>query len=398
MARLDPFNDRKRSVMRKAAKRWQERSRGQQVIDQLASLGGDASGMDTPLREKKFAERQSVLQQAVGLRALGRLPAALERKIGSTLDFIQIAPSEAARKRGRPVVRIVTSCDPQVQAVGMATAFLVSPRLLLTNWHVFPDAASATGSGANFFYERGERGIGVGETFEVDPDYFFMSNERLDFALVGISGKSVAGKSLTDVDPIGMTSAPGKILVGQPVNIIQHPDGGPKTWVTMDENRLVDINEEGFLQYTADTLQGSSGSPVFSTAWELVGLHHSGVPEMHRGKVIAVDGSVWDEDMGDDRIHWIANEGARTSAILRAMAETRLGNPRHQAILDAFLGGTGDPVEEVKKLISESAAQPDAPLVVGAADRQMIFTGPVTILVGADAAAAALGPAFERTK
>jgi len=399
VARLDPFNDRKRSVMRKAAKRWQERSRGQQVIDQLASLGGDASGMDTPLREKKFAERQSVLQQAVGLRALGRLPAALERKIGSTLDFIQIAPSEAARKRGRPVVRIVTSCDPQVQAVGMATAFLVSPRLLLTNWHVFPDAASATGSGANFFYERGERGIGVGETFEVDPDYFFMSNERLDFALVGISGKSVAGKSLTDVDPIGMTSAPGKILVGQPVNIIQHPDGGPKTWVTMDENRLVDINEEGFLQYTADTLQGSSGSPVFSTAWELVGLHHSGVPEMHRGKVIAVDGSVWDEDMGDDRIHWIANEGARTSAILRAMAETRLGNPRHQAILDAFLGGTGDPVEEVKKLISESAAQPDAPLVVGAADRQMIFTGPVTILVGADAEAAAqlVGPAFERT-
>ena len=63
MARLDPFNDRKRSVMRKAAKRWQERSRGQQVIDQLASLGGDASGMDTPLREKKFAERQSVLQR-----------------------------------------------------------------------------------------------------------------------------------------------------------------------------------------------------------------------------------------------------------------------------------------------------------------------------------------------
>src|SRR4030095_2623052 len=112
------------------------------------------------------------------------------------LDFIQIAPSEAARKRGRPVVRIVTSCDPQVQAVGCATAFLVSPRLLLTNWHVFPDAASASGYGANFFYERGERGVGVGETFEVDPDYFFMAHERLDFALVGVSGKSVAAKPL----------------------------------------------------------------------------------------------------------------------------------------------------------------------------------------------------------
>ena len=404
MARLDPFKDRKRSVMRKAAQRWQERSRGQEVMDQLASLGGDGAGLDTPLREKRFAERQTVLRQAVELRALGRLPIALERKIGSTLDFIEIAPSDVARKQGRPVVRIVTSCDPQVQAIGCATAFLVTPRLLLTNWHVFPDAASARGSGANFFYERGERGIGVGETFEVDPDYFFLSQERLDFALVGVSGKSVSGKSLAGVDPVSMTSAPGKILVGQPVNIIQHPDGGPKTWVTMDDNRLIDISDEGFLQYTADTLQGSSGSPVFSTAWELVGLHHSGVPEMHDGKIIAIDGSEWNEDMGDDHVHWIANEGARTSAILRALAETRLDDARHQAVLDGFLAGTGDPVEEVKQLLGERAGgpaspNPAAPLVLGAGDRQMIFTGPVTILVGADAAAAAgmLGQAFERT-
>lgn len=404
MAKLTPLQDRQRHIMREAAKRWQKRPRGQKVLDQLAALGGDASGLDTPLRQKQFAERETVLQRAAELRALGKLPIGLERKIGSTLDFIELAPSDAARKAGRPVVRIVTSCDPNVEAVGFATGFLVSPRLLLTNWHVFPDLASARGNGANFFHERGDSGIGVGDTFEIDPDYFFLTEERLDFALVGVKATSVTDKSLADVNPVAMTSSPAKILVGQPVNIIQHPDGGPKTWVTMDENRLIDISEEGFLQYTADTLQGSSGSPVFSTSWELVGLHHSGVPEMHDGKIVAVDGSVWDEDMGDDKVHWIANEGARTSAIVRALAEAHLDDSRQQSVLDALLAGTGDPVDEVRKLLDSpgatTAAVPaEAATVIRAGERPMVFTGPVTIIVGGDAEAAAggLGQAFERT-
>src|SRR3954452_4809062 len=165
MAKLTPLQDRRSHIMREAAKRWQKRSRGQKTLDQLAALGGDAAGLDTPLRQKQFTERETVLQRAAELRALGKLPIGLERKIGSTLDFIENAPSEAARKAGRPVIRIVTSCDTNVEAVGFGTGFLVSPRLLLTNWHVFPDVASARGNGANFFHERGDSGIAVGETF-----------------------------------------------------------------------------------------------------------------------------------------------------------------------------------------------------------------------------------------
>jgi endonuclease G len=401
MAKLTPFQDRQRHIMNAAGKRWQKNARGSKVLDQLAALG-DSAGLDTPLRQQQFSERETVLQRAAELRALGKLPLGLERKIGATLDFIELAPSEAARKAGRPVIRIVTSCDPNVEAVGMATGFLVTPQLLLTNWHVFDDVASARGNGANFFHERGDSGIAVGDTFEIDPDYFFLSNERLDFALVGIKPTSVTGKALADVNPIAMTSSPAKILVGQPVNIIQHPDGGPKTWVTMNENRLIDISEEGFLQYTADTLQGSSGSPVFSTSWELVGLHHSGVPEMHNGKIVAVDGTPWDEDMGDDKVHWIANEGARTSAIVRALAETKLDDARQQGVLSALVAGTGDPIEEVKKLLDSPAGgtagvPADAATIIGAGDRPMVFTGPVTIVVGGSADAAAVGQAFERT-
>ena len=114
--------------------------------------------------------------------------------------------------------------------------------------------------------------------------------------------------------------------------------------LALRENRLIDLTDEGFLQYTADTLQGSSGSPVFSTAWELVGLHHSGVPETHDGKIVSVDGTEWNEDMGDDKIHWIANEGARISKILRHIQGLSLSGPQatlRQQLLQSEKGWTG---------------------------------------------------------
>ena len=381
MAKLSPLQDRRRQIMRDAVKRWRQRDSTRPSDQQFAALAEGAA--DTPLRQKQHSERTMMLQRAAELRAQGRLPAGLERKIGSTLDFLENAPSEAARRAGRPVARIVDDCDPKVQAVGFASGFLVGPRLLLSNWHVFPDAGSAVGNGANFFYERGEKGVGLGVTFEIDPDYFFLANERLDYALVGLKTTPLVDGSSEQIDRIALTESPAKILVGQPINIIQHPDGGPKTWA-VQENRLLDILDEGFLQYSTDTLGGSSGSPVFSKTWELVGLHHSGVPEMKDGKIVADDGSLWTEEMGDEHVHWIANEGIRVSALLRSLAETRMPDPGKQAILDSLLEGSTDPVEEVREILKQSgqAGSGGRPSTVALGGASMTFTGPVTIIVG----------------
>lgn len=396
MAKLSPLEERRRQVMHDAVKRWQNRA-GQRefALNAMNALG--EPGADTPARNRKFADRSAMLQLAAQLRAQGQLPSAIERRIGPTLDFIENAPDEAARKAGLPVARIVTDCDPKVQAVGFATGFLIAPRLLLTNWHVFPDAASARGNGANFFHERNEQEVAVGKIFELDPDHFFVSNERLDFAIVAVKAKGVDGTDIADLPQLAMTGSPGKILIGQPIKIIQHPDGGPKTWA-VENNQLLDVLDEGFLQYSTDTLGGSSGAPVFSNAWELVGLHHSGVPEMQGGQVIADDGSPWTEEMGDERVRWIANEGARISAIVRSLAETRMSDARQQPILDALLEETVDPAEEVKKLVDGPSAG-GAPVRLSVSGSQMTFTGPVTIIVGGDAAdGGILGVAgFERS-
>src|SRR5439155_21158896 len=82
------------------------------------------------------------------------------------------------------------------------------------------------------------------------------------------------------------------------------------------ENRLVDVHD-AFLTYQTDTAPGSSGSPLYNDRWEVVGLHHSGVPDTDaQGRTLSIDGKPWTQDMGEDRIRWIANEGIRVSRII----------------------------------------------------------------------------------
>ena len=69
--------------------------------------------------------------------------------------------------------------------------------------------------------------------------------------------------------------------------------------VVIRENRLLDLpdNLETFdrvAHYEADTEPGSSGAPVFSDLWEVVALHHSGVPKTDpQGRFLDVDGHIW---------------------------------------------------------------------------------------------------------
>ena len=102
----------------------------------------------------------------------------------------------------------------------------------------------------------------------------------------------------------------GKIVIGEPANVIGHPSGRRKE-IAVRNNRLLDQLPD-FLHYETDTEPGNSGSPVFNDQWEVVALHHSGVPRTDdAGNWLTTDGAVWDRSMGDAAVAWVANEGAR---------------------------------------------------------------------------------------
>jgi V8-like Glu-specific endopeptidase len=91
---------------------------------------------------------------------------------------------------------------------------------------------------------------------------------------------------------------------GEHVNIIQHPEGGPKQ-IALTANQVVNVFEYR-LQYTTDTLPGSSGSPVFTDAWKVVALHQAG-------------GNLLTNQRGD---RMFANEGILMSYIMRALGKS----------------------------------------------------------------------------
>jgi endonuclease G, mitochondrial len=268
---------------------------------------------------------------------------------------------------------------------------------LLTNHHVLPTLGDARGVGANFLYEQDERGTRRGLLFELDADAFYVSDEALDYAVVAVKSVSLEeGRPLDDLGLLTLIEATPKSLIGDPVNIIQHPEGGSKRYAAV-QNKLLDILDEGFLHYETDTLEGSSGSPAFSQNWEIIALHHTAVPALRDGKVLARDGSFWDEEMGDAEVRWIANEGARISAIVKSLASQRFADPARQATLERLLATTTDPVSDVARviaanpvlgseLVSQAPILSVAPGASSMTHNQFTFTGPVTIHVYAPVA------------
>jgi len=347
-----------------AGKRWAEREAKREAgLREIAKRGIGAA--DSAKRQAEWGVREAA-KASLGARRFD------ERMIGATWDAVQFAPSVQASKAATPVARIVTMPSALHEPQGMATGFLIGQGLMLTNYHVFQVRTDAIGYGANFHYVKDERGVSKGKYFELDPGRFFVSDAALDFAIVAVKEKSIEGELLSELGSVRLIEATGKILTGLPVNIIQHPMGRPREFAISD-NKLVDILDSGFLHYEADTDRGSSGSPLFNSDWELIGLHHSGVPKMRDGRILKRDDSFWDEAHDeDDAIWWVANEGARVSFIierLRAIGTEGAADP----ILSALLASTTDPIKS--QSANESIAITSGIPMSGSTFN---FSGPVT--------------------
>ena len=238
----------------------------------------------------------------------------------------------------RSVCRIVIRRGGRLEGYG--TGFLVAPGILMTNHHVLPSPDYVKESIAEFRYERDLTGA------ELDPVAFGMKLipepiifQDLDFVLVAVEPRSTGGQALDQFGWLKLNVMPNKALIGEYLTIIQHPNGERKQ-VCVRENKLIKYSDNGpFLWYQTDTVGGSSGSPVFNNAWEVVGLHHSGVPRTAKVKGkdvwLAKNGKPWDSSMSEDEIDWMANEGVRISFIASYLRSQKPQSTVAQAVLAA---------------------------------------------------------------
>src|SRR5690606_12613624 len=152
-------------------------------------------------------------------------------------DLFPIAHLQAGLDVSKAVCRIsIRSKSGQLQSYG--TGFLVAPNLLLTNNHVLETPEAAMYAVAEFNYEDDVRFMPRDIiSFRLDPEALFITDEALDFTLVAVEENNQHDIPLTDFGYLPLLPKPGKILEGEYVTIIQHPNGGPKA-ITIRENEV----------------------------------------------------------------------------------------------------------------------------------------------------------------
>jgi endonuclease G, mitochondrial len=356
-----------------AAKRWRSRQ-GIREQNRRKLEAGRVLDVESADRVQKRLERLAMIaakEQATRAPTVPRTSLVetmgFERVVGKAdflgMDFLELALA-VARFVGRIHIRTRSG-----RTAGFGTGFMVSPRLLLTNNHVLSTEDEAASSEVEFDYQQDRHGrLLPVVVFGLDPRTFFLTSERLDFTLVAVHEQSLNGIPLTQYGWSRLIGAQGKALQGDALNIIQHPRGETKQ-IVLRSNHLVDLFD-AFAHYVTDTEPGSSGSPVYSDQWEVVALHHSGVPKMENGQYIAKDGSIWRPGMDPEDLEWVANEGIRVSSLVEYITQQHL------------------PPEQARMRAAMLDLEPPPPLETAArAASDRITTGPGTMADGTGAGA-----------
>lgn len=208
-------------------------------------------------------------------------------KISGVSNLYDVSILERALRLSRAVARIMLPTG------GLATGFMISHNVLLTNRHVFSSGDDTNGARVQFNYQRDLLGnVGPIEEYPLTSESFIKADAALDFAVVKFDYAS-PGTRWGDIPLIS-----GEINKDKDVYIIQHPGGQPKQ-IAMADNEVSYVGTN-VMHYITDTMPGSSGSPVFNERFELVALHHAGgwLPQPGGGGV------------------YFRNEGIRITAIL----------------------------------------------------------------------------------
>ncbi|GJE72211.1 trypsin-like peptidase domain-containing protein [Methylorubrum podarium] len=192
------------------------------------------------------------------------------------------------------------------------TGFIVGRNLLLTNHHVLNSVEVAREARVEFDYQISGEDLlnGDGRTllptqaFKLNPERLFITSpteKGLDYTFVWIEASASDTFGIVPLERSSFTVSKGDFAF-----IIHHPDGQHKQ-VSLDDTDVVGI-EATVLHYASDTLEGSSGAPVFDRRGRLVALHHAS--------------RAWNKELPEGGTSERINEGIKISAIAMDL-ETR---------------------------------------------------------------------------
>jgi len=271
-----------------------------------------------------------------------------QEAIHGTNDFQPAAFLPYGATSRRAVARV------EVQTPGETTSgtgFLISPDLFITNQHVINDAAGAAHANIIFDDEIDQQGNpGQRTIYRLLPERLaiFSDESELDYAVIAIGDRLDGSAAIADLGDCPLSFSPDRHRVGMNVNIIQHPNGLPKTIAI--RNNLLTARTDTRLLYETDTDFGSSGAPVFNDQWDVVALHHYGAP------------SAPPQSAGGQPPPSSVNEGIRISAIFNDLKDRAAKlDPVAQEMVTRALSLWTISAPATKQLERRPVASPPAP-------------------------------------
>lgn len=202
---------------------------------------------------------------------------------GIVYDTIKFAHAEHLFERFRKYTHTICRIEMPV-GLPIGTGFLLGPDLLITNYHVLLPALGNPARSEQIVFRFNYKVEKEGNRLNNGREYSLATVDNwpetgsvtrdLDYILVRIKEKEKQGNDLeVNVSAGRLWLTPRRYIFtpGEPLFILQHPQGiplqfasGSVTSLRLDRTRIY---------YTANTLNGSSGSPCLASDGSLVALH-----------------------------------------------------------------------------------------------------------------------------
>ena len=188
-------------------------------------------------------------------------------------EITTLSSTNPIRQRGKAVGAV------DLPAMGSrCTGFLISENILMTNHHCIPTSGHARGVTVKFKHEKGVSPAGHAK---YDCSEFIGNNRELDFALLKCEGYPGRKFGFVELDSDQKTQGSSIYIVQQ--NCDYYMNRGCDWTKKVSEGSITRVASE--YSHNADTLGGSSGSPVFSkVTHEVVGIHHAGAGNNGMGR------------------------------------------------------------------------------------------------------------------
>lgn len=188
-------------------------------------------------------------------------------------EITTLSSSNPIRQKGKAVGAV------DLPAMGSrCTGFLISENVLMTNHHCIPTSSHARGVTVKFKHEKG---VSPANHAKYDCSEFIGNNRELDFALLKCTGNPGRKFGFVELDSDQKSQGSSIYIVQQ--NCDYYMNRGCDWTKKYSEGSITKVAAE--YSHNADTLGGSSGSPVFSkTTHEVVGIHHAGAGNNGMGR------------------------------------------------------------------------------------------------------------------